>query len=168
MIRIEIKDGELLKAIRTIIQHAENPRPLMVGIGEILVESTKQRFKSGTAPDGSRWVGNSETTILNFLSRYRSSFRKDGRLNKKGAARAASKKPLIGESRRLSSTIAYRADRDSVTVGSPLPQAAMMHFGGNKSDFPHLWGDIPARPFLGLSIDDEDGILDLVENLLTP
>ncbi len=167
MITYEIKDGELLRVIRTIIQRAENPRPLMVGIGELLVDSTKQRFRTSTAPDGERWVGNSETTILNFLSRYRSSFRKDGRLRKSGAARAAAKKPLIGESRRLSTTIAYRAARDSVSVGSPLPQAAMMHFGGSKADYPHLWGDIPARNFLGLSSNDEDGILDLVEDFLT-
>ncbi|MFK3602796.1 hypothetical protein [Pseudomonas sp. AP19] len=32
-------------------------------------------------------------------------------------------------------------------VGSDKPYAAMMQFGGG-ADFPHLWGDIPARPFL--------------------
>ena len=26
--------------------------------------------------------------------------------------------------------------------------AAMMQFGGQKSEFPQLWGDIPARPYL--------------------
>ncbi|WP_248594777.1 hypothetical protein [Candidatus Accumulibacter contiguus] len=25
--------------------------------------------------------------------------------------------------------------------------AAMQQFGGTKARFPHLWGDIPARPF---------------------
>lgn len=34
--------------------------------------------------------------------------------------------------------------------------------------FPNLWGDIPARPFLGLSPSDEQGILDIVEEFLTP
>ncbi|MNT61306.1 hypothetical protein D3C72_1989410 [compost metagenome] len=32
----------------------------------------------------------------------------------------------------------------------------MMHFGGDKSEFPHLWGDIPSRPFLPM---DAEGVI---------
>jgi phage gpG-like protein len=28
-----------------------------------------------------------------------------------------------------------------------MPYAAMQNFGGTKAEFPHLWGDIPARAF---------------------
>lgn len=49
-----------------------------------------------------------------------------------------------------------------VTVGSNKVQAAMMHFGGKKADFPHLWGDIPARNFVGLSSADAREILALM------
>ena len=35
-----------------------------------------------------------------------------------------------------------------MTVNSSMDYAAMQQFGGKKSMFPQLWGDIPARPFL--------------------
>ena len=34
----------------------------------------------------------------------------------------------------------------------------MQQFGGRKAHWPHLWGDIPARPFIGLSDKDVDNI----------
>lgn len=49
----------------------------------------------------------------------------------------------------------YSTDATAV-VGSNKPYAAMMHFGGSKASFPHLWGDIPARPYLPM---DENGVL---------
>lgn len=33
-------------------------------------------------------------------------------------------------------------------VGSNKPYAAMMQFGGDRADFPQLWGDVPSRPYL--------------------
>jgi phage gpG-like protein len=42
----------------------------------------------------------------------------------------------------------------------------MQQFGGSKSEFPHLWGDIPERPFLGISDDDRSNILDIVQSHL--
>jgi phage gpG-like protein len=38
----------------------------------------------------------------------------------------------------------------------------MQQFGGTKSRWPHLWGSIPARPFLGVNPDDEREILDIL------
>lgn len=46
-------------------------------------------------------------------------------------------------------------------MGSARPYAAMMHFGGTKPEFPHLWGDIPARPFLGLSDQDRRDVVEI-------
>jgi phage gpG-like protein len=43
--------------------------------------------------------------------------------------------------------------------------AAMQQFGGTKAEFPHLWGDIPERPFLGVS-DDEKEILEIISDYL--
>jgi phage gpG-like protein len=40
----------------------------------------------------------------------------------------------------------------------------MQQFGGTKNEFPFLWGDIPARPFLGISNDDEKAILSIIED----
>ena len=37
-----------------------NPEPLLKGVGEDVMHSTKERFKSGTAPDGLAWAPNSD------------------------------------------------------------------------------------------------------------
>lgn len=42
----------------------------------------------------------------------------------------------------------------------------MMQFGGTKAQFPHLWGDIPARPYIGFSEDDKQNTLDLASDYL--
>ena len=50
--------------------------------------------------------------------------------------------------------------------GSPMVYAAAMQFGAAQGAFgrtrrngPIPWGNIPARPFLGISADDETNIL---------
>ncbi|KAE9641970.1 hypothetical protein EJA71_20150 [Pseudomonas sp. PB106] len=49
------------------------------------------------------------------------------------------------------SLITTHATDSSAVVGSNKPYAAMMQFGGERVDFPQLWGDIPARPYLPVS-----------------
>jgi phage gpG-like protein len=39
----------------------------------------------------------------------------------------------------------------------------MMNFGGTKAQFPHLWGDIPARPFMPISKLPNQWEKDIVE-----
>ncbi|HRP26519.1 phage virion morphogenesis protein [Thauera sp.] len=136
--------------------------PAFRQIGEDLIESVKRRFETGTAPDGSRWEPNSMVTIMKFLGDSPGNFRKDGRINKRGASAAASKRPLVRHGN-LQTTIDYFVGDDELLVGSPLEFAAMQQFGGRKSAFPHLWGDIPARPFLGVDDDDVQRILDVIE-----
>lgn len=145
---------------KRVVDAAANPEGLLRSIGEDLVESTKQRFPSGTAPDGSKWVANRASTLEALLGnrhRYQKGARK-GYLNAAGHKVVAGKKPLLGPSRMLSTTIAYEVNRGAsaweLIWGSDRVQAAMMNFGGKKSEFPHLWGDIPARPFMGLSTAD--------------
>jgi len=47
-----------------------------------------------------------------------------------------------------------------------MEYAAMQQFGGKKSEFAHLWADIPARPFIGLSPADLAGIEELTDDWL--
>lgn len=132
-------------------------------------ESTKRRFDTSTGPDGEPWAPNTETTILHYLGVYKGSYRKDGKLSSKGSERAIGKKPLIGETRSLMSTIYYQlVGNSAVEIGSPMEYAGMQQFGGARSQYPHLWGDIPARPFLVISQNDEAAILDIVEGYLSP
>lgn len=54
-----------------------------------------------------------------------------------------------------------------------MEYAATQQFGAKKGEFrstkngaPVPWGDIPARPFLGISADDEDKIIEIIQSHL--
>lgn len=175
MIKIEIDDKQVTQAITRLANAAGNPRPVLAKIGELLVDSTKRRFGTSTAPDGTRWAKNSDVTLLQYLGRYKSSFRKDGGLTQKGAARLGGKKPLIGETGSLSSQIFSKTEGSyTLLIGSTMEYAAAQQFGmkkgyagANKRGSPIPWGDIPARPFLGISNDDRQNILDEISDYLS-
>lgn len=163
MITVSIDNRSVIEALEDLRGKVGNMKPALRDIGEYLTETTKRRFDTGTAPDGSNWPANTQTTILNYLGAYKGSHKKAGKISKAGTARSAAKKPLIGETRSLMSTIDYRLrGNDALEIGSPMIYSAMQQFGGSKSTFPKLWGDIPARPFLGVSGEDERSILDIV------
>lgn len=167
MISLKVNDKEVLDTLSQIVSRSKNMRPAFAEIGEDLVDTTKRRFNTATAPDGTPWAVNSQVTIDRYLGVFKSSYKKDGTLSKAGAARSAAKKPLTGETRTLQTTINYQLKgANGVSVGSPKVQAAMMQFGGTKAQFPHLWGDIPARPFLGISPNDKTNILAILGTYL--
>lgn len=168
MITISVDDRNVLAALNDMIGKVSDISPALQDIGEHLAETTKRRFDTSTAPDGSKWEPNTQTTILNYLGGTKGNYTKAGKLSKKGSERVMGKKPLIGESRSLMSTINYLVSGNSVEIGSPMIYSAMQQFGGSKTEFPNLWADIPARPFLGLSDDDRTNILDILAEYLTP
>jgi phage gpG-like protein len=111
-----------------------------------------------------RWFGPSTALAKRYLN---------ARGGIKGKA-GGSKKPLIGETGRLSSEIHYRATDTQLQVGSPLIYAAVQQFGAEKGAFgkskhnhPIPWGDIPARPFLGLSYNDREAIIATLKEHVT-
>lgn len=167
MITLEIDDRAVRRVLSDLAQRVADPTPALRDIGEYMVASTRRRFAAGRAPDGTAWAPNSPVTITRYLRNYGGSFSRRGRgLTKRGAARAAAKRPLIGETRRLSSEIAYRLIPGGVEVGSSLVYSAVQQFGARRGQFgrtrrgaPIPWGDIPARPFMGVSADDRDRII---------
>jgi len=134
---IEANDAEILAALQRLQGAVGDLRPALAEIGEDLIDSTMQRFSTSTAPDGSNWALNSVLSTL---------------LYKEGD------KPLV-DGGTLSQQIDKNVTREMLEVGSTMQYAAMQQFGGTKEEFPHLWGDIPARPFLGVSDEDKDNIL---------
>jgi phage virion morphogenesis protein len=172
MIRIEINDQGVLREFERLRQRGGNLRPALLEIGEDLAHSTKQRFQSSTAPDGSPWAANKPTTLARYVAGSKSNFTKGGELSKRGQARLTSKKPLVGRSKMLSHTIGYRLQGGDLLVGSPMIYASTQQFGAKQGEFGHSrrgpipWGDIPARPFLGLSPEDVDGIERVVRRYL--
>lgn len=180
MINIEIKDQAVTTLLSRLAERMANLLPAMQDIGEALSEGTKQRFGQSADWDGHAWAKNSQTTVSMYLGTTKGNYKKNGSLSKKGAARSGRKKPLIGETRSLSTTIDYQASKDRVTIGSPMEYAGTHQFGAKRGAFgshngrPIPWGDIPARPFLPL---DDSGNLptaasrmvhDILSAYLTP
>lgn len=165
MIELEIKDGEVIGALNRLVAGLEDATPAMREIAEFLVQSTKDRFGTGASPDGVTWAPKSETT--------KAAYRRRGE--------KVDERPLFGPGSDLSRQIFARADRNSVEWGSTRIYAGTMQFGAaqgqfgafmgkdkrGRDHFHHIpWGNIPARPFLGISQDDREGILEIVGDYL--
>ncbi|MBX9868200.1 MAG: phage virion morphogenesis protein [Burkholderiaceae bacterium] len=169
MLKIDFDYSQAEAALNRLVKATTDIRPAFVEIGERLVEVSKQSFERSASPDGQAWVPNSPATIIAYLGKISGSFKKDGKLSKKGIDRTISKKPLIGKSRDLSRQFSYSADESSLVVRNTQIYAAIQQFGGTKSAFPKLWGDIPARPFMPLNPDGspspvaEKIVLEIVE-----
>lgn len=167
-IRIDVETASITDAINGLLSPTGKAgmARLYREVGELLVDSTRERFNTSQAPDGSSWPLNSPTTFDKFLAKKSRIKGKDGRLNERGKNYVLSKRPLIDEGYHLPLSISMAIEDNALIVGSSAPDAAMQHFGGTKADFPHLWGDIPARPFLGISDADEEGILGAINRIL--
>ncbi len=173
MIEIKVDNKAVLEELYLLSHAVNDPSPVLKGIGEALVKSTKQRFQTSTAPDGSRWAPNSQATYLRDLGSAKSLHGKDGRINSKGSGKVMGKRPLIGETGNLSQQIHWRVDADALSVGSTMEYAATQQFGAKQGAFgrdkrnhPIPWGDIPARPFLGVSDQDASKIMSIVNEYL--
>ncbi|MBI3712602.1 MAG: phage virion morphogenesis protein [Burkholderiales bacterium] len=145
---IAINNSTVNALLESLQQRTSDLSPVLMAIGEDIMERTKQRFSTATAPDGTPWATNSQTTLMRYLARRGGFSKKTGKISAKGQQLAIGKKPLMGESGDLARQFIVNANEQGVTVGSTMIYAAMQQFGGTKSQFPKLWGDIPARPFL--------------------
>lgn len=141
-----------------------NPNLMLLDMGEYLTSSSQERFRTSTAPDGSKWQANSETTYINIIGKSHT-YADDGRINSNGINRVMSKLPnvLSGD---LRNTIHYQVSGDLLLVGSNLIYAATAHFGAKKGEFGNgaPWGDIPSREYLGISIADETELYAIAED----
>lgn len=158
MYSIEFNLDTFSPALQRLASSLADMSPVMQDIGEYLITSTKERFPTGKAPDGSAWAPKSATTLAAYGARK--SNRVDAR-------------PLFGPTGLLSQQIFYESDATSVTWGSNRIYAAVMQFGAAKGAFGKTsrgasipWGTIPARPFIGVSAEDETQLVDIVSKYL--
>src|SRR5690554_25874 len=150
-IKVTYNDLEIRTALDGLLSKMNDLTPALRDMGEELMLSTKQRFAKSESPDGDAWAPNSPVTLA----------------RKKGTS------PLIGESRRLRNEISYSVKNGELLIGSPMVYAAVQHFGASRGQFgknkrnsPIPWGNIPARPFLGLSDTDKENVLDIIQEHL--
>lgn len=158
---IDVNNQAVSAALKRIAAAGRDPDPVLKAIGEDLLVMVKRTFEASSSPDGTPWAPNSDATLRALLHGRAGSFkksRKDGRgggLTAKGEKRLMGKKPLIGETHALATTIFYNVSSGVLEIGTPMEYGAMQHFGGKKANFPNLWGDIPARPFMPITPGEE-------------
>lgn len=159
MFGVQFNAGRTRQAIREAIQLLEDMTPVYTDIGEYMIQATRTRFAKGVGPDGVAWTPKRDST----LERYR-------RLGYGSLSR-----PLIGPAKALSRQIQRFVSRDGVIIGSSLIYSRVMQDGAAKGAFgtdgrgrPIPWGRIPARQWLGISVDDETAILAIVAEHLEP
>ena len=131
--------AEVKAAVESLQARLADLTPVFQDIGEAMLNRTRERFNSQTAPDGSPWAALSP----GYAQRKKSN--KDKILT------------LFGNLRGL---LNYRAGPREVRIGTPLIYGATHQFGN-----PNL--NIPARPFLGLSQSDEQELLDILNDHLS-
>lgn len=143
MFSLELHDEELRAMVDRLETGLSDMSEVTNEIGEFLAESHQQRIeKSLGAPDGTAWAAKSPFT------------------------KSKDPRPLYDTGdmvRRIHHV--YGADFVSVAVSGV--KVRTLHFGAEKGAFgqtktgqPIPFGDIPARPFMGLSQTDQSNIAD--------
>lgn len=125
MFNVEIEDSAVNAALTALAGRAIRVQPMLQAIGEDVMERTKARFATGTAPDGTPWKANAPTTT---------------------AGKGPGKGPLIGESGSLRKQFHVNAVLDAVTISNSMTYAAIHQFGGQAGRSRAV--TIVARPFL--------------------
>lgn len=152
-IDVRIEDWGVQQAFTQLITIMGNTTPVMAAIGEGLVSSTHRRFVAQKSPDGMKWAP--------LHPAYRA-IKRNSR--------------ILTESGRLRGSINAQASNDMVRVGTNVIYAAIHQFGGTivprsaRFLFFRLSSGLvqassvtlPARPFMGISSEDEEMIADTV------
>ncbi len=141
---VTIDDHLVKQALNELLTLTGNIAPVLDEIGDIVQQDILLNFKDQHDPDGEPWLELSDVTLANR--------RKKG----KGAE-------ILRDTGALNKSITHNVLGNSVEIGSDKVYANMMHYGGKKADFPWLYGDIPERPFVGVSAEKLAEILTLLE-----
>ena len=118
-----------------------NLTPLMQAIGSVLEGSTRQRFADKQSPNGVAWAVLMPATVK----------AKNGRSN------------ILVDSGDLIRSITFHASSDSVLIGTDRPYGKYHQTGTKKADGSTK---MVARPWLGLSQQDQFDINDLIVGYL--
>ena len=153
-------NNTVVSALKQLQASIADMRPVMAEIGDYVASAIRMRFAEETAPDGTPWE-------------------KSKRAKEQGGQTLSDK----GTLRR---SIDYKEGPDSVMVGTNITYGAYHHFGTAPYVIvarrkPYLvWRSggkvfrkrsvhhpgLVARPWLGLSDDDQDGVLEIIRDHL--
>lgn len=151
-VELEFDNSQVLAAVRGALDELADPRPLLLDIGEALVNSTRDRFSAQRGPDGQTW----KTLSPRYLQ-----------------TKSPNPGKILQRRGDLVRQIFPQVEGATLLVGTDRVYGAVHQFGALKGAFgktrrgaPIPWGDIPARPFLGISDDDAAEIIAIARDHL--
>ncbi len=121
-------------ALERLQARVRNLRPVFADIGESLLPAHDERFKAQESPEGDPWAPLSE--------RYQ-------------ARKKRNKNRILVLDDLLGGTLRYQPSAASLVFGTDRVYGATHQFGRDEAN-------IPARPFLGVSTEDENEIVRLI------
>lgn len=151
-IQLDLTHRSVLDALGELLDRIEDPRPAFREIGEYLDMAHRDRWDAQQSPDGTPWAPLSDATK---------------------AHKKKNRDKILVEDGYLRDMLRYDASLDELLFGTDRPYGAVQHFGAKQGEFgttsrgaPIPWGDITARPWLGLADEDEQPVLDILERHL--
>jgi phage virion morphogenesis protein len=153
----QVMDQEVQRAVQQLGRVMTNTRPLMHAIGVGLVGSTHQRFITQTDPDGQAW----QTLNPDYAETKRNSriLTESGRLRDSINSRPSNDEVRVG-----TNVIYARVHQDGATIRPTNGEALVFRIGDRLIKVKSV--TLPARPYLGISSQDETMIAETVFGFL--
>ena len=127
-----------------LVKNLDNLAPALGNVGEHLMLTHRDHFDEQRSPDGTPW----QALSPDYAKRKKKNKDKMLRLNDI-----------------LRDTFAYNVGEESLEFGTNMEYGAIHQFGGT-SDMISRLAAIPARPFLGLSQDDEKEVIEILSDFI--
>lgn len=182
-------DENIRRVVRRLRAVAEDMSPAMKEVAGYLKRETQNRFFTKKAPDGSTWARLSRVTQRRRLKRRKRRNDKlifSGRLVRSIRSEYDGRSATVGTDVPYASTHQFGAERGefgsfSIIVRTIQGRRRQIRRGKiikaeeasvgvsatrRTRGRPIPWGDIPARPFFGLSADDRNEISDIIRRHL--
>lgn len=130
--------ADMNAAINRLASRVSNMTPAFKAIGQHLLRTIDQRFDAEVSPAGDKWADISEYTKRKKLGTF-------------------GQDKILTETGRLRRSITYLADRERLQVGTNVSYGKKHQLGAWGGSINRI-SSLPARPFLGLSAQEEQDI----------
>ncbi len=139
-VEIKIDNQEVTERLLELARRGENLRPLMKNIAGIFASSTEDNFREEGRPE--KWTDLAGAT------------------KKKRAKKRKWPGQILQVEDKLATSVNTQYDDNSAVIGSNLDYARIHQLGGNAGK--NHKAEIPARPYLKLTNDDLEEILNVI------
>ena len=155
-VTVKIDDEAVFKMFKMQEANARNAAPVMKSIKQDMDTRREIGARLQQDPEGKPWKPLSPVTLNK---------RKTRKISPTSSTR------ILEDIGRLRASFASKSDHNSAQIGTNLKYAPTQQFGAKKGQYgrtkngrPIPWGDIPARPMIGITAKQRAGYLRRINN----